>query len=590
MVEARTDKKIVTVTIDGKAVSVPEDTPLVDAAEKAGAHIPTLCRMEGVDHVGACRVCVVKVEGEDRLAASCITGARDGMVVHTRTAEVLEARRTNVELMLADHNTACTTCTRNTNCALQSLAADLGILEIRYPRTYAGNTNEAKPWPADFPLQRDSSKCIGCLRCVSLCAKVQACSVWDVLSSGSHTYIGPREHADIEQLNCALCGQCVTHCPTGALSSRDDTSRVLEAIADPDVVTVVNVAPAVRSAWGEGIGLSYEESTVGRMVSSLRAIGFDYVFDTDFTADLTIMEEGTELVQRVTHAADYQWPMFTSCCPGWVRFVKQNYPEYLPNLSTAKSPHQMLGAVAKTYFAEQVIDHDPKKVFVVSIMPCVAKKYEAGTDQLDDAHTGHDIDVSLTVREFDRLIKMCGIAAGELAETDFDAPLGLSTGAGVIFGRTGGVMEAALRSAGALITGEVLPIENCDLLECTPDVPWTEKKITIADLTLRIAVASGLGNTRQLLEALKAGTANYDFVEIMACPGGCVGGGGQPIAFDRELAQTRAQVITRLDTTAEMRLSHENPAVHELYEKFLGEPCGHLSHELLHTDQSTWEI
>ncbi len=577
---------MVNLTIDGKPVSVPEGVPILEAAEKVGAAIPTLCALRGVNEIGACRVCMVKLEGADRLVPSCVTPVEEGMVIYTHSPDVIETRRKNVELILSEHNTSCTSCVRGGNCALQDIASELGLSSVEYPVSF-----RERVWDKDFPLQRDESKCIKCMRCINICDNIQHLHVWDVVGTGSRTTVGVRDGQKIQDAHCSLCGQCITHCPTGALFARDDTTKVIEALADPDVITIVNTAPAVRTAWGEGLDLPREEATEGRMVSALRELGFDYVFDTDFAADLTIMEEGTELVERLTNPGDYAWPMFTSCCPGWVRFVKQSYPEFMPNLSSAKSPHQMFGTVSKTYFADKVLDVDRKRIFVVSIMPCVAKKYEAGVPELDDAETGADIDAVLTVREFDRMIRAFGIDAKALdPNATFDDPLGLSTGAAVIFGRTGGVMEAALRTAGLLVTGEVLPLEDCDLTECTPNVPWTEKKFTIGDSTLRIAVASGLGNTRALLDAVKNGDVEYDFIEIMACPGGCVGGGGQPIAFNQELHTERAQVIRGLDNTMPMRMSHENPAVQKLYDDYLEKPCGHVAHELLHTDQAAWQI
>ena len=422
-----------------------------------------------------------------------------------------------------------------------------------------------------------------------------------------------RDNLPIAEAGCALCGQCITHCPTGALTARDDVSLIMEAILDPTVETVVQVAPAVRTAWGEGLGLSREEATPGRLAAALHAVGFDKVFDTDFAADLTIMEEGSEFVEFL--GSDAPRPMFTSCCPGWVRFVKQHYPQFTAQLSSAKSPHQMMGAVVKNTLAAEA-DEAGRRLFVVSIMPCVAKKYECDVPELSTvvgathgngtsdadlapdapaapelaAEATPDVDAVLTVREFGRLLRLVGVDCAALPEASFDSPLGLSTGAATIFGRTGGVMEAALRSAAYLITGENPDFSACDTTAATPETPWMSRELAIGDATVRIAVASGLENTSKLLDALESGEAAFDFVEIMACPGGCVGGGGQPIRFNSELAQTRAGVLNRLDAADKLRYSHENPDIAKLYADWIGEPLSHTAHEWLHTDQESWKI
>ena len=569
------------VTIDGIAVSAPKGSTILDAAKLAGVDIPTLCFMREINEIGSCRVCVVEVESQEALAAACNTPVFDGMVVRTATPRVIAARRSNVETILATHRSECTTCKRSGTCALQAVANSLGVADFDRDPEYA-----FEEWDESFPLQRDATKCIRCMRCVAECAKVQHCAVWEVAGPAAHRGVRVAGGVDIASANCALCGQCVTHCPTGALTARDDTSKVLDALADPQVITVVQVAPAIRSAWGEGVGLSRDEATQGRMASALRALGFDYVYDTDFAADLTIMEEANEFIEWIKE--EKPRPMFTSCCPGWVRFAKQHYPQFVGQLSTSKSPHEMLGATAKALLSEQASEQG-KRVFVVSVMPCIAKKYEAGVPQLS-SEAGQDVDAVITTREFDRMLRMFNVNCAALAESDFDDPLGTSTGAGTIFGRTGGVMEAALRSVAFFLTGEKPDFETCDTTAATPDKPWVDKTLDIAGMKLHIAIASGLGNTAKLLDALDAGEAIYDFVEIMACPGGCVGGGGQPIVFNCELARERAGVLNSLDGADVLRYSHENPDIKTLYERLYDHPLSQKAEELLHTNQAEWDI
>ena len=574
---------MVKLMIDGRAALVPEDSTILEAAASLGIRIPTLCYLKGINEISACRICVVEVEGFERLVPSCTEKVAEGMVVHTNSQRARTARETNLKLILSQHDGDCTTCVRSQNCQLQDLASELNIIDNPYQKDVKKNE-----WPENSYLIRKESKCIKCMRCIEVCDKIQTLKVWDVKGSGSRTTVGVRLNRLFTEADCALCGQCITHCPTGALSIRDDTARVTAALEDPEITTVVQVAPAVRTAWAEQLGLTREEATVGRMTSALRALGFDYVFDTNFTADLTIMEEGSEFIERFTHRNQYRWPMFTSCCPGWVRFVKSQYPEYTTNLSTAKSPQAMFGAVAKSYFAEK-IGVDPHKMRVISVMPCTAKKSEADIPNLTDACGDPDVDVVITTRELGRLLRSYHVNVKDLEETAFDSPLGSGTGAAVIFGATGGVMDAALRSAYFLVTGKNPPADAFTAVRGMKG--WKEACFEVPGAgTVRVAVASGLGNTRALMEAVKKGEVEYDFVEIMACPGGCSGGGGQPIHEGEELADTRGKILWNLDKNSDLRFSHENPDVMALYNEYLEKPLGHRSHHLLHTDLTEWEV
>ena len=574
---------MVTIELDGRSLRVPEGTTILEAAQPANIPIPHLCYLKDINEIAACRMCMVEVEGTERLQPACNTRVTEGMVIRSNTPKVRQARRTNLRLILSQHNSNCTVCIRSGNCELQKLSHDLNIHYQPYPIQL-----ERSPIRLDTPVVREASKCIKCMRCVQVCDKIQEMHVWDQIGTGSRATVSVSHSRYLKDTDCTFCGQCVTHCPTGALTVRDDTGRVLEALADPEITTVVQVAPAVRVAWAESWGLGAKYATAGRIVSALKHMGFDYVFDTNFTADLTIMEEGSEFLERFTHKKDYRWPMFTSCCPGWVRFLKSQYPERTEELSTAKSPQQMFGAIAKTYFAER-IGIDPKRLFVVSIMPCVAKKSECTLPTMRGEDGIPDVDVSITTRELDIMLRANHISPVHLPEEEFDSPLGSGTGAAVVFGATGGVMDAALRSAYYLVTGEN---PDPDAFTAVRGMDgWKEASFTIPTAgEVKVAVVSGLGNARKLLNAIERGEVSYDFVEVMACPGGCAGGGGQPIHDGQELAETRGGVLWRLDKGEALRFSHENPDVQALYRDYLGKPLGEKSHHLLHTDHLAWEM
>lgn len=576
---------MVNLTIDNKAIRVPAGTTIMDAAEQNDIVIPKLCYLKGINEIGACRVCVVEVEGQDKLIPSCNNTVEEGMVVYTNSPRVRMNRKNTVELILSQHDCRCAACVRSGNCSLQKLANDLNIIDLPFRQEL-----EITPWKQDFPLIRDSKKCIKCMRCVQVCDKIQSLNIWDVESTGSRTTVNVSKNRKIENADCSLCGQCITHCPTGALRERDDTTKVWRALHDPKKVTVVQVAPAVRTAWGEALGLSREEATMGKITDSLKRLGFDYVFDTTFTADLTIMEEGNEFIKRFTSGELKDRPMFTSCCPGWIRFIKSQYPHLVKQLSTAKSPQQMFGAVMKTYFAKS-IGVNPEDMYTVSIMPCTAKKGECNMELFYEEYAGHDVDTVLTTRELTRMIRSAHIKPSTLEDVECDELMRDASGAGVIFGATGGVMEAALRSAYFLITGKNPDADAFKDVRRTQEDEFTmTAEVPIGDITVKAAIVSGLGSARHLIDRIEREEVHFDFVEVMACPGGCVGGGGQPIHDNKELALERGKRLYFLDETNNLRFSHENKDVLKLYEDFMEAPLSHKAHMLLHTDHNAWEM
>ena len=573
---------MVNLTIDNIPVSVKENTTIMEAAAGINIEIPKLCFLKGLNEIAACRVCVVELKGKDKLITSCNNVCEEGMEIFTNSKKVIRDRRKTVELILSQHDNRCVICAKSGNCSLQKVANDLNILEIPFAVEL-----EKQPWNKNFPLIRDSSKCIKCMRCIQVCDKMQTLSVWDLHGTGARTTVNVTGYKKIEEADCSLCGQCITHCPVGALSERDDTSKFWDEIADPEKTVVVQIAPAVRTAWGEVFGLKDKDATVGKIVDALKKMGADYVFDTSFSADLTIMEEANEFVHRYTNGLIGDRPMFTSCCPGWVRFAKSQFPRMAKSLSTAKSPQQMFGAVMKSYFAEK-IGVNPENMVSVSIMPCVAKKGEREMELFHGEYAGHDVDIALTTRELTRMIRASHIDPKSLKDVVADRPMGDYSGAGVIFGATGGVMEAALRTAYSIIKKENPPADAFKPVRSKAfqeNDGTIEAKFNIDDIELNIAVVSGLGNTRKLLNKIERGEAKYDFVEVMACPGGCVGGGGQPVKDGYELAFDRGKKLYFLDENSEIRYSHENKDIIALYDEYFHKPLSHKAHELLHVHE-----
>ncbi len=569
---------MINLKINNIPVSVPEGTTILEAARVAGIKIPTLCYMKEINAIGACRICVVEVKGARGYAAACVHPVAEGMEVFTDTPAIRKSRKATLELILSDHNKDCLSCDRNMHCELQALSYEYGCDANKYK----GVVNEfEKDFSTDY-LVRDNQKCILCRRCVAVCNKIQHCGVINPLNRGFATEIGQAFGEDLDSSPCSGCGQCINVCPTGALTEKSEIDKVLEAIADPDKVVIAGVAPSVRAGLGEEFGYPIGTNVEGKMVQAMKMLQFDKVFDVNVTADLTILEEANELVERITTGGTL--PMITSCSPGWVRFLEYYYPELIPNLSTCKSPQQMFGAIVKTYYARKM-GIDPAKIYVVSVMPCVAKKFEKTRE--NQAAAGYpDIDAAITSRELAKMIKRAGILFTDIPDAQFDNPLGEYSGASVIFGATGGVMEAALRTAVETITGQTL--ENPEFTEVRGTKGIKEACYKVGDLEVKVAVASGLENARIICDQIKNGTSPYQFIEIMACPGGCVNGGGQPIvdAYTRrniDVQALRAKVLYDIDKAAPIRKSHESPVVKAIYEEFLGKPGSHEAHEILHT-------
>ncbi|MFA6449350.1 MAG: NADH-dependent [FeFe] hydrogenase, group A6, partial [bacterium] len=554
----------ITLNIDGKDVTVDKGTSVLEAAKQLKIHIPTLCYLKDVQAIGACRICVVDIRGARTLQAACVMPAAEGMVVKTNTPVVRETRKMILELLLSDHRMECPTCPRSTNCELQQLAKDFGIGDIRYE-------GEKAPTFVDCSspsLVRDSSKCILCRRCVAMCQDIQKVGCLFPTNRGFNTLVSPAFNEMLNSVACVNCGQCASVCPVGAIVEKDDTQAVWDAIGDPEKFVIVQTAPAIRAAIGEEFGLEAGHAVTGKMAAGLRRLGFDRVFDTQFTADLTIIEEGNELLKRVTTGGVL--PMITSCSPGWIKFIEHFYPELTDHLSTCKSPQQMFGAVAKTYLADK-LGVDPKNMVSVSIMPCTAKKFECERPEMCDS--GYpDVDYVLTTRELARMMKQGGINMLELDDENFDDPLGESTGAATIFAATGGVMEAALRTVYEVVTKGTLP--SLDLVACRGMEGVKEATVQVGDLPVKIAIAHGLANARQLMDKIKAGEADYHFIEIMCCPGGCIAGGGQPIPTNWETRKLRAKAIYEEDLRLPICKSHENPFITQIYKEFLIEPLG----------------
>ena len=587
-----------TLTIDGLTVQAPEGATLLEAARIAGIHIPTLCHLPGVHSPGACRVCLVEVEGARTLIASCAAPATEGARVHTNSQKARAGRKEVVELLLSEHNEECTTCPRNEDCELRAISARVGAKHPRYD-------GDRRPIRFDFStkgIARNSGKCVLCRRCSAVCLNVESLAAIGPQERGFDTYVGPAFHAPLLDVTCVQCGQCAAVCPVAAIVERDSVQDVWKAIQDPKMHVVVQTAPAIRAALGEAFDMPVGSRVTGKMATALRRLGFDAVFDTNFSADLTIMEEGHELLARLRGAlADGPHkepiPMFSSCCPAWIQFAEQLAPEFLPNLSSCKSPQQMLGAMIKTYYAEK-IGKKPEEIFVVSIMPCTAKKFECDRAEMCDSGA-KDVDVVLTTRELGRMIREAGIDFPNLPDSEMDAPLGVSTGAADIFANSGGVMEAALRTAYVVVTGRPLPATKLEPVGTIAGGGFLQVSMKLENVlpdwkflegqTLTVGVVHGLWHARKLLDDIRAGKPAPHFIEVMTCPGGCIGGGGQPRLTTDEIRRARIKAIVEEDESKEMRQSHVNPGVAKLYEEYLGKPLGERSHHLLHTHYHAWK-
>lgn len=568
----------VNIKINGMSLSVPAGISILEAARYAGIEIPTLCYLKGINEIGACRICMVEVVGARSLVSACVFPVNEGMEIFTNSEKVRHSRKTTLELILSTHDKSCLSCVRSGTCELQKLCKEFGVDNPNY---YQGEVVKYNFDDSAAHMIRDNNKCILCRRCIAACDQ-QGISVIGANARGFDTHISSAFDKDLADVSCISCGQCIVNCPTGAIVEKDDTDKVLAAINDPEKFVIVNTAPSIRATLGEAFGMHIGTNVESKMVAALRRLGFDKVFDTDFAADLTIMEEANELVERVKNGGVL--PMITSCSPGWIKYCEHYYPELIPHLSTCKSPQQMFGATMKTYYAEKM-GIDPKNMVVVGIMPCTAKKFE--TKRPNQAASGYpDVDIALTTRELARMIESAGIFFKHLPDEEFDNPFGESTGAATIFGATGGVMEAALRTAVKMITGEEAPSPDFEAVRGMENIKEADYKV--GDLDVKVAVASGTKNAKEIMEKIKKGDSNYLFVEIMGCPGGCINGGGQPIQHAVvhnfiDLKARRAQVLYDADKANKKRMSHENSAIKELYDTYLEKPGSHKAHEILHT-------
>lgn len=571
---------MINLTIDGRNIEVPEGTTILQAAAKLNIDIPTLCYLKEINEIGDCRMCLVEVEGKRGFATSCIQKVEEGMVVHTKTPEVLEARKTMLDLILSNHHQDCDNCVRKENCELQDL-----IKQFDKEKTvYEGTKNIYEIDDKSPSIVRDPNKCILCRRCVSMCNKVQKIGAIGVTERGFNSCVSTAGHNSLNDVNCTFCGQCIEVCPTGALREKDSTQIVWDKINDKNTYVIVQTAPSVRVSLGEEFGMPIGTNVEGKMVNALKQMGFDKVFDTNTGADFTIVEEGTEFIKRLQNNDNL--PMITSCCPGWVKYIEMNYPENIGHLSSCKSPHEMFGALLKTYYAKKE-GIDPSKMFVVSVMPCIAKKYERQREEMKQ-----DVDAVITTRELARMIRQAKIDFVNLEDAKFDDPMGEATGAAAIFGVTGGVMEAALRSVSEIVTGK--PLDKISFEQVRGESGIKRAEIEIGDKKVKVAVAHGLANAQTIMEEIKSGKADYQFVEIMACPGGCITGGGQPIKNAKiqenvDVHKKRAEAMYSIDEKSVIRKSHENPVLKQIYKEFLGEPNGELAHKLLHTHYSKKE-
>ena len=575
---------MVNITIDGIKIQVPENITVLEAAKNVGIDIPTLCHLKDVNEIGDCRICLVEVEGARGFVTSCMQKVEEGMVIRTNTDKVIEARRNVLKLILSAHERKCLSCIRHGNCELQNLALKFGVTDVEFEGEISTKiVDDTSP-----SIVRNTAKCVLCRRCISTCKNVQKVGAIDCVNRGFESTISTAEHKSLQDVNCTFCGQCIQNCPTAALHEKENIDEVEAKLKDENTIVLVQTAPAVRVALGEEFDMPIGKNVTGKMVTALKRLGFDKVFDTNTGADFTIMEEATEFIDRVVN--NKTLPMMTSCCPAWIRFIEMEYPEYLDCLSSCKSPHEMFGAILKSYYAQKE-GIDPKNICVVSVMPCVAKKYERQKDEMinDDMY---NVDIVITTRELAKMIRQANIDFTSLQDSNFDDPMGGASGAAAIFGTTGGVMEAALRTAQDLLTGEDLQEINFEEVRGKKGIKRATVKVNGKDI--KVAVASGLGNARAIMEEIKSGKADYDFIEIMACPGGCVMGGGQPIKPAKlrrtvDVRKLRANALYSIDEKEVIRKSHQNPVLQQIYKEYLGKPNGEKAHELLHTHYSQKE-